>query len=95
MPTYIIGAKLTGKRTRSDESFAEQVEAAAHVRREHGGRLIRGFVTFGRYDLLIITEYPDEKSALAAVEDNLAKGVFTFEVAEALALEDFLKLKDK
>jgi uncharacterized protein with GYD domain len=51
-------------------------------------------VTFGRYELLFIVEYPDQKSALAAVETNLAKGLFTLEVAEALALEDFLKLKD-
>jgi uncharacterized protein with GYD domain len=95
MPTYIIGAKLTGNLTRSDENFAEHVEAAARVRRLHGGRLVGGYVTFGRYDLLFITEYPDQKSALGALEENLAKGAFTFEVAEALALEDFLKLKDK
>jgi uncharacterized protein with GYD domain len=95
MPTYIIGAKLTGKLNRSDESFTEQVEAAGRVRRLHGGRLIGAYVTFGRYDLLLITEYPDQKSAVEAVEENLAKGAFTLEVAEALALEDFLKLKDK
>lgn len=95
MPTYIIGAKLTGNSARNDESFAQQVAAAAQVRRQHGGRLIGGYVMFGRYDLLFITEYPDQKSALAAVEANLAKGVFTLEVAEALALEDFLKLKDE
>jgi hypothetical protein len=39
-------------------------------------------------------EYPDEKSALAAVETNLAKGLFTLEVGEALAVDDFLKLID-
>jgi uncharacterized protein with GYD domain len=94
MPTYIIGAKLTGNSSRSDESFAQQVRAAAEVRRHHGGRLIGGYVTFGRYDLLLITEYPDQKSALAAVEANLAKGVFTLEVAEAFPLEDFLNLKN-
>jgi uncharacterized protein with GYD domain len=91
MPTYIIGAKLTGRGARSDESFAQQVRAAAEVRRQHGGRLIGGYVTFGRYDLLFITEYPSQQEALAAVETNLAKGQFTCEVAEAITLEDFLK----
>jgi len=54
------------------------------------------YVTFGRYDLLFIVEYPDQKSALAlaAVETNLAKGLFTLEVAEALAVDDFLQLTD-
>ena len=94
MPTYIIGAKLTGNRTREDETFVQQVEAAGKVRQQHGGRLIAGYVTFGRYDLLFIVEYPDQKSALAAVEENLAKGVFNVEVLEALALDDFLKPKN-
>jgi uncharacterized protein with GYD domain len=39
-----------------------------------GGRLISAYVTFGGYDLLFIVEYLDQKSALAAVETNLAKG---------------------
>jgi uncharacterized protein with GYD domain len=91
MPTYIIGAKLTGHSARSDEGFAEQVRAASEVRRQHGGRRIAAYVTFGRYDLLFITEYPSQQEALAAIETNLAKGQFTYEVAEALALEDYLK----
>jgi uncharacterized protein with GYD domain len=91
MPTYVIGAKLTAKTGKSDESFAQQAEAAAQVRRQHGGRLIGAYVTFGRYDLLFITEFPNQKEALAAIETNLATGQFKFEVAEAIALEDFLK----
>jgi len=43
---------------------------------------------------LFIVEYPDQKSALAAVETNLAKGLFTLEVEEALTVEDFLKPKN-
>ncbi len=91
MPTYVIGARLTGNSTKGDQSFAEQVAAIGQVRQQYGGQLISAYVTFGRYDLLFIVEYPDQKSALAAVETNLAKGLFTLEVSEALALEDFLK----
>jgi hypothetical protein len=42
--------------------------------------------------MVIVTEFPSQQAALAAVETNLAKGLFTYEVAEAVALEDFLKL---
>jgi uncharacterized protein with GYD domain len=94
MPTYVVGARLTGNSTKGHGSLKQQVEALGDVREQYGGRLISAYVTFGRYDLLFIVEYPDQKSALAAVETNLAKGLFTVEVAEALALEDFLKLKD-
>jgi uncharacterized protein with GYD domain len=82
---------LTGNGTKGDQSFAQQVEAVGQVRQQYGGRLISAYVTFGRYDLLFIVEYPDQKSALAAIETNLVKGLFTLEVAEALALDDFLK----
>jgi uncharacterized protein with GYD domain len=94
MPTYVVGARLTGKGTKGHGNLKQQVEALGDVREQYGGRLISAYVTFGRYDLLFIVEYPDQKSALAAVETNLANGLFTLEVAEALALEDFLKLKD-
>jgi uncharacterized protein with GYD domain len=94
MPTYVIGARLTGNSTKGDQSFAQQVEALGRVRQQYGGLLISAYVTFGRYDLLFIVEYPDQKSALAAVETNLAKGLFTLEVEEAIALDDFLKVKD-
>ena len=92
MPTYVVGARWTGSSTKGRGSLKQQVEALGDVREKYGGRLISAYVTFGRYDLLFIVEYPDQKSALAAVETNLAKGVFTVEVAEALALQDFLKL---
>ncbi len=91
MPTYIIGAKLTADGARNDKSFPEKAEAAAQIRRQHGGRLIGGYVTFGRYDMVFITEFPNQKEALAAIEANLARGEFTYEVAEAISLEDFLK----
>jgi uncharacterized protein with GYD domain len=91
MPTYIIGAKLTNAGARDHESFAQRVEEAAQVRRQHGGRLIGAYVTFGRFDLVFITEYPNQKEALAVIETNLSKGVFTYEVEEAIALEDFLQ----
>ena len=94
MPTYVIGARLTGNSTKGDQSFVRQLEAIGQVRQQYGGRLISAYVMFGRYDLLFIVEYPDQKSALAAVETNLAEGLFTLEVGEALAVEDFLKVRD-
>ncbi len=91
MPTYIIGGKLTRVTARDDESFRNHIEAAARIRQEHGGRLIAAYVTFGRYDFVFISEYPNQHEAVAAMEANLAKGDFTYEVAEAVTLEDFLK----
>lgn len=91
MPIYIIGAELTDAGAQSGENFTLQAEEAAKIRSQHGGRLIAAYVTFGRYDLLFITEYPNQQEATAAVEANTEKGRYTYEVAEAITLEDFLK----
>jgi len=40
MPTWVIGARLTGNSTKGDQSFAQQVELSAQVRQQYGGRLI-------------------------------------------------------
>jgi uncharacterized protein with GYD domain len=56
--------------------------------------LIAAYVTFGRYDAVLITEFPNQTEALAAAEESLMQGVFTVEIAEAIALEDFLKAVD-
>ena len=93
MPIYVIGAKLTDRAAKDDEGFRREVEAAGRVREKHGGRLLGAYVTFGRYDLVFISEYPDQTAALASVETNLSKGLFTLEVSEAMPLEEFLKTK--
>ena len=53
MPTYVIGARLTGNSIKGDQSFAQQVEAIGQVRHQLGGGLISAYVTFGRYDLFV------------------------------------------
>jgi hypothetical protein len=37
MPTYVIGARLTGNSTKEDRSFAQQLEAINQVRQQYGG----------------------------------------------------------
>jgi len=91
VPTYIIGVKLTEDAGRTDKEFAELIERVAQIRSAHQGRLIASYVTFGRYDMIWISEYPNERAAFDAMNTNLAQGLFKGEIAEAVTLEEFLR----
>lgn len=88
MPTYIIGVKLLENRT--DKEFAESIKRVAQVRAAHQGQLIASYVTFGRFDIIWISEYPNERTAFDAMNIIRAQEMFKYEIAEAIALEEFL-----
>ena len=92
MPTYIIGVKLVENRT--DKEFAEAIKQVAQVRTAHQGRLLASYVTFGRYDMIWISEYPDERAAFDAMNTIGAQRMFEYEISEAITLEEFLLAKD-
>jgi uncharacterized protein with GYD domain len=92
VPTYIIGVKLVENRT--DKEFAELIKRVAQVRAAHQGRLIASYVTFGRYDMIWISEYPNERAAFDAMNTIRAQETFKYEIAEAITLEEFLRDKN-
>jgi uncharacterized protein with GYD domain len=92
VPTYIIGVNLAESGGRTDKEFAELIERVAQIRTAHQGRLIASYVTFGRYDMIWISEYPNERAAFDAMNTNLDQGLFKFEISEAITLEEFLRV---
>jgi uncharacterized protein with GYD domain len=89
VPTYIIGVKLVGNRT--DKEFAESIKRVAQVRTAHQGRLIESYVTFSRYDMIWISDYPNERAAFDTMNTIRAHGMFEYEIAEAITVEEFLR----
>jgi uncharacterized protein with GYD domain len=83
--TYIIGVKVVKNRT--DEEFAESIKRVAQVRTAHQGQLTASYVTFGRYDMIWISEYPAERAAFDAMDAIRAQGMFEYEIAEAITLK--------
>ena len=72
MPTYIIGVKVVENRT--DKEFTESIKRVTQVRTAHQGRLIASYVTFGRYDMIWISEYPNERAAFDAMNTIRTQG---------------------
>ena len=72
MPTYIIGVKVVENRT--DKEFTESIKRVTQVRTAHQGRLIASYVTFCRYDMIWISEYPNERAAFDAMNTIRTQG---------------------
>lgn len=57
-----------------------------------GGKFIAGYGLMGEWDVLIITEFPDEQRAMKALLTACQSGIGTTQTMTALPIEDFVKL---
>jgi uncharacterized protein with GYD domain len=68
MPIYISRGKFTTDAVKGMLAKPEnREEAVASLFKSVGGKLIGWYLTFGRYDWLVIGEFPDNKAAASAV----------------------------
>jgi uncharacterized protein with GYD domain len=92
MPVYILGIKRTQKGVREITDLAREMLVGSEKREELGGRLVGAWATFGRYEVIVIVEFPNDKKALEAVNLNRMKGLVTVEVSEAVPLDEFSRV---
>ncbi|HVC43198.1 MAG TPA: GYD domain-containing protein [Candidatus Binataceae bacterium] len=92
MPAYVIGARRTEKGHQNLKEFSAVLERFSRVREANGGTLIKCYATFGRFDMIIIAEYPSGTAMQRAMTTMLGEGVFTIEVSEAMPMSEFLAI---
>jgi uncharacterized protein with GYD domain len=86
MPIYISRGRFTSQAVKGMLAKPEnREEAVAKLFKSVGGKLIGWYLTFGRYDWLVIAEFPDEKAAASAVLAAAAGGSLS-EVETTIAL---------
>src|ERR1700680_2837448 len=75
MPIYISRGRFTSDAVKGMLAKPEnREEAVAKLFKSVGGKLIGWYLTFGRYDWLVIGEFPNEKAAASAVLAAAAGG---------------------
>lgn len=63
MSTYIVLCKWTDQGRRESASLPERFDATSRFfTDETGGRVISAYLTFGRYDTVIVVEAPDDET---------------------------------
>ncbi len=63
MPTYVSLARYTDQGIRSIKESATRLDAAKKAFQAAGGELKQFFLLMGKYDILIVSEGPDDETA--------------------------------
>jgi len=78
MPCYLLQASYKDEQYKALTTTPQDrsVQASAVIE-AHGGKLREFFFAFGDYDIVAITEFPDNESATAAVLTVVSTGAFS------------------
>ena len=90
MPIYISRGKFTTDAVKGMLSKPEnREEHVANLFKSVGGKLLGWYLTFGHHDWLVIGEFPDEKTAAAAILAAAAGGSLSdIETTVAMTAKD-------
>jgi uncharacterized protein with GYD domain len=92
MPAYVIGARRTEKGHQNLKEFSAVLDRFKRVREANGGTLIQCYATFGRFDMVMVAEFPSGTAMQRAMTTMLSEGVFALEVFEAMPMTEFLAI---
>src|SRR5262245_19453125 len=88
MQTFIFLCKFTAEGMKGLREGPQRRQRARDAIERLGGRALGSWLTQGRYDLVRLAEFPDEKAALAfALETGMA-GRVTTETLRAFAPDE-------
>jgi uncharacterized protein with GYD domain len=65
MPTYVSLFKLTDQGIKNVKGTLDRAQQSRAAIEKAGGRMTAVYWTQGQYDLVAITEWPDEEAAMA------------------------------
>lgn len=95
MPIFITLGNFTekGKALLADvETFEKYVGGIEQMSAAAGGKLIGAYMTMGRYDLVLINEYPNEEVALKMMMLGGARGTGDTETMTAVTLDKAVQI---
>lgn len=90
MPTDVtlFNYSADGYKELSEAGRQEQVRLIE----SQGGRVLGAYGLMGEWDVVLITEFSDEKSAMRALVHTCQSGIGTTQAMTALPLEEFVQL---
>lgn len=94
MPTYVFLTTFTEQGIEDVRDSPERTEEAKALVESMGGTWEAFFVTMGRYDGVVIAEFPDDDTAARAALTLASGGNVTTETLRAFTLEEFGDIVD-
>jgi uncharacterized protein with GYD domain len=92
MPTYVTLMQYTQKGIENIKQSPARVEAARQAIQQAGGALKTVYLTIGHYDLVCITEAPNDETLARILLSLGAQGNVRTETLKAFTEEEFRKI---
>ncbi|MFX0184054.1 MAG: GYD domain-containing protein [Candidatus Hodarchaeota archaeon] len=92
MPTYIVLGNYTQKGIEEVKETDEKLKTTHGWVREYQGEIKQLFYTFGRYDFVAVTEFPDNNTMMKAVLRIARSGEVRTETLAAIPAEDYVSI---
>jgi uncharacterized protein with GYD domain len=89
METYIILGSWTQQGIAKVKDAPARIEAVRKATEAVGGKMTAWYLTFGRYDFVVISEFPDAKAAARLLLTNGSQGNASTETLRAFTEAEF------
>jgi uncharacterized protein with GYD domain len=95
MATYVSLLKFTEKGIGSIKDTTKRAEKAAQVAESLGGRMTTILWTQGAYDLVAITEFPDDETQAAFIISTAMQGNISTVTLRAFTAQEVERILEK
>lgn len=92
MPTYITLARWTDQGIRNVKQSLDRLEAAKKAAKAGGGEIKAAYYTMGSYDVVVVSEAPDDETATRQALAAGTQGNIRTETLRAYTEAEFRKL---
>lgn len=89
MPTYISLVEYTQDGIKNVENSPDRLEAARSLAEELGGELTDFYLTMGQYDIVVVTEFPDDETCAQFALNIGSQGAVSTETLKAFTEDEY------
>ena len=95
MPTYVTLLNFTDKGIQTIKEAPKRIEAAKKMAKTAGAQIKAVYYVMGRYDAVVISEAPDDETAVRMALGGAMQGNVTSETLRAFSDDEFIKIVSK
>ena len=89
MATFVALGRTTDDGMRQMDNLAFRHEHAKERVEEAGGKVVCSYALLGRYDYLVVLDFPDESAAMRFLSKEASRGHVRYETMSAISMKDF------
>lgn len=89
MPTYVSLVEFTQDGIENIEDSPDRLDAAKELAEELGGEITDFYLTFGRYDIVVVSEFPDDETYARFALAVASQGAVSTETLKAFPEDDY------